>query len=237
VVGADGLRSRVAELAGAAVQDAFSADTATFYAYVTGDWPAYEFHTAPEAFAGVFPTHGGEACVWLIRPTRRLARLRSAGAARMATLLEELEDAAPHLAARVRAGRVTSPVRGAVCLPNYVRVPTGPGWALVGDAAYHRDPITGHGITDAFRDAELLAAAVDRTLRDPGAEAAATAGYHRSRDLALRDVFDLTRRLASFPEPDQFVELQIQLGDALEREADDLASLPAPAGTAAGAAA
>jgi hypothetical protein len=43
--------------------------------------------------------------------------------------------------------------------------------------------------------------------------------------------------LARFPHPDRFVELQIQLSEALEREADDLASLPALAGSAAGAAA
>ena len=35
--------------------------------------------------------------------------------------------------------------------------PSGPGWALVGDAGYHLDPITAQGMLDAFRDAELLA--------------------------------------------------------------------------------
>jgi hypothetical protein len=63
------------------------------------------------------------------------------------------------------------------------------------------------------------------------------AAYHSRRDAALREVFDLTRSLARFPHPDRFVELQIQLSEALEREADDLASLPAVAGPAAGAAA
>jgi flavin-dependent dehydrogenase len=124
-----------------------------------------------------------------------------------------------------------------VALPNHVRVPTGPGWALVGDAGYHRDPLTGHGITDAFRDAELLAGAVDRSLREPADEQAEMAAFHHSRDAALREVFALTRALAGFPSPDRFVELQIQLGEAFEREAAALASVPAPAGSAAGAAA
>jgi len=53
---------------------------------------------------------------------------------------------------------------------------------------------------------------------------------------ALRETFDLTRSLTAFPHPDRFVELQIQLGEALEREAEFLASLPAPPGTAANAA-
>ena len=127
-------------------------------------------------------------------------------------------------------------VRGAERLPNYLRQPVGPGWALVGDAGYHRDPITGHGITDAFRDAELLATAIDRSLRDPAAEPEAMAGYADRRDSALRETFHLTKALASFPHPDRFVELQLQLSDALEREADLLASLPPPAGTAVRAA-
>jgi 2-polyprenyl-6-methoxyphenol hydroxylase-like FAD-dependent oxidoreductase len=237
VVGADGLRSRVARAVGATAQDSFRADTATFYTYVTGDWPAYEFHTAHNAFAGVFPTHDGQACVWLIRPVHAMRRLRTAGAGRGAALLCELDLAAPHLAHRVRDGRVTARVRGTVGLPNYVRVPVGPGWALAGDAGYHRDPITGHGITDAFRDAELLARALDRSLSAPAEEPDAMAAYHSRRDAALREVFDLTRSLARFPHPDRFVELQIQLSEALEREADDLASLPAVAGPAAGAAA
>ena len=40
----------------------------------------------------------------------------------------------------------------------------GPGWALVGDAGYWKDPISAHGLTDALRDAELLARAVARPV-------------------------------------------------------------------------
>lgn len=237
VVGADGLRSRMARWVGAEVLDSFTADTAAFYTYVAdAAWPAYEFHIAQDAFAGVFPTHGGEACVWLIRPTPAVASIRAAGARRAAALDAELEAVAPTLAARVRSGRITARVRGAAGLPNYVRHPVGPGWALVGDAGYHRDPITGHGITDAFRDAELLATAVDRSLRHPAEEPEAMTGYADRRNAALRETFDLTRALTSFPHPERFVELQIQLSEALEREAELLASLPAPAGTAAEAA-
>ena len=142
----------------------------------------------------------------------------------------------------MRAGRVESPVRGVADLPNVVRRPIGrpmpggtsQGWALVGDAGYHRDPVTGHGITDAFRDAELLANAVDAALRaaDAGSELDLLTAYQLRRDTALRETFDITRALSAFPNPERFVELQIQLSDALEREAADLAALPAPLGTA-----
>ena len=237
VVGADGLRSRTAGWVGARTLESFTPDTATFYMYVADPaWPAYEFHVARDAFAGVFPTHGGEGCVWLCRPTAAFGALRAAGSDRAAALVAELDAVSPALAARVRSGRITSVVRGATRLPNYVRQPVGPGWALVGDAGYHRDPITGHGITDAFRDAELLATAIDRSLRDQADEHASMADYQTRRDAALRETFDLTTALTSFPPPDRFVELQIQLAEALEREAELLASFPAPAGSAAEAA-
>jgi 2-polyprenyl-6-methoxyphenol hydroxylase-like FAD-dependent oxidoreductase len=237
VVGADGLRSRTAGWVGARVLDSFTADTATFYVYVAeAAWPAYEFHVAKDALAGVFPTHGGQGCVWLCRPSAALGSLRAAGRDRAAALVAELAAVSPTLADRVRSGRITSAVRGSACLPNYVRQPVGPGWALVGDAGYHRDPITGHGITDAFRDAELLATAIDGSLRDPADEHRAMTDYNDRRDAALRETFDLTRALTSYPPPDAFVELQIQLGEALEREADLLASFPPSVGTAVQAA-
>ena len=61
------------------------------------------------------------------------------------------------------------------------RAYAGRGWALVGDAGYHKDPITGYGITDALRDAELLAEAAGAGLagREPMEQALA------ARQLAL----------------------------------------------------
>ena len=249
VIGADGVRSRMAGWLGAEVLHSSPSGTGTFYTYVA-DVPletegvAYEFHVARDAFAGIFPTNDGVACVWLGAPTRRLRTvLHSPGPDRVDGLLDAITAASPSLGARVRAGQVLAPVRGRADLPNVVRRPVGRplaggtgvsgrtsgGWALVGDAGYHRDPVTGHGITDAFRDAELLAGAVDTALRNPECEHEALAGYHARRDAALRQVFSITRDLSAFPDPERFVELQIQLSDALEREAGDLAALPFPA--------
>ena len=238
VVGADGLRSTTASLFGATTRTSFTADVSLFYAYVARpDWRAFEFHLAPGAFAGVFPTHDGEACVWLSRPTRMLSPVRHAGGQRAEAWTAMLEQAAPDLGARVRTGLVTSPVRGCIAPPNHVRRAFGPGWSLVGDAGYHRDPITGHGITDAFRDAELLAEALGATLGEGVPEHAALAGYEHQRDRALAATFAITQALSAFPAPNRFAELQIQLGEDLEREATELASRPAPAGLRAAVAA
>jgi flavin-dependent dehydrogenase len=216
VVGADGLRSTVARLVGAPVRRRFAVDLSTYYFYVRDpSWRGYELDIADRSFAGAFPTHDGAACVWLIRPTPLLEPVRTAGSARVAALVDALGRSAPALAARARTGDVVGPVRGAVALPNHVRAAYGPGWSLVGDAGYHRDPITGHGITDAFRDAELLADAI---------ETGDLPAYQRSRDRALDETFRLTEALARFPEPARFVQLQIELAEALDREALDLAS-------------
>jgi flavin-dependent dehydrogenase len=207
VVGADGVRSRMAGLVGAEVRESHPADAATWYAYVGGlPWRGFEYHVGRSGFAGVFPTHGGEACVWVCGPA-------AAVAAAPRDFAGVLDRVSPTLAARVRAGHLASRVRGSVRLPNHIRRAAGPGWALVGDAGYHRDPISGHGITDAFRDAELLAEHID----DP-------TEYERRRDAAIGEIFSITRGMAAFPAQEQFVALQRRLSHALDVEADHLAS-------------
>jgi flavin-dependent dehydrogenase len=231
VVGADGLRSTMAGAFGARTLTSFRTSATLFYAYVDGvPWDGYEFHVSDGAFAGVFPTNDGQGCVWLSRPDARFTPVRRAGRRRAEAWLAMLEDVAPELGRRVRHGRIVSPVRGCIAPANYVREAWGEGWLLVGDAGYHRDPITGHGMTDAFRDAELLADALDATLSGDVPAATALATYQTSRDRALAETYRLTRELARFPRPDRFVQLQIELSEALDREATELASRPAPAG-------
>ena len=72
-------------------------------------------------------------------------------------------ELAPAFAERLRGARRQARFAGAA-VPNYFRRPYGPGWALVGDAGYNRDFITGQGIMDAFHDAELCAAALEATF-------------------------------------------------------------------------
>jgi 2-polyprenyl-6-methoxyphenol hydroxylase-like FAD-dependent oxidoreductase len=109
-----------------------------------------------------------------------------------------------------------------------VRRAFGPGWALVGDAGYHRDAITGHGISDAFRDAELLAVALDAALEGERYEAAALAGFQRQRNEAIRDILAITCALAHYPPVAEFVALQKRLSRAIELEAESLAARPVP---------
>ena len=104
VIGADGLRSRVARSVGAAIIEDRPAGGATQYAYYAGiPWPGIELFVADRAFAGVFPTHDGQACVWVCTPSAdaRAARRRTGSR----------EEAFGELAAACRpaAGRAAAP--------------------------------------------------------------------------------------------------------------------------------
>ena len=104
---------------------------------------------------------------------------------------------------------------------------SGPGWALVGDAGYHRDPITGHGISDAFRDADLVAEAVHGWFSGVISEREAMRRYDGARTLAIREIFAITCELTTFPGVPRFAALQRRLSQAIEREALELADRPA----------
>jgi flavin-dependent dehydrogenase len=229
VVGADGLHSRIARSVAAPVVERRHPGGAAHYAYWGGiPWHGVEFYVEDGSFAGVFPTHNGEACVWVCTPRAdALAARRRAGSVDEA-LDRLLVRAAPQLAERLAGARRTEPARGVLSLPNQRRRSSGPGWALVGDAGQHRDAITGHGMTDALRDAELLAGALDAALSGAAEEAAALSTYQRARDAASREVFEITSALSAFPPPTEFAALQKRLSGAIEAEATGLAARPLP---------
>ncbi|MET7399579.1 hypothetical protein ABZS66_39450 [Dactylosporangium sp. NPDC005572] len=85
--------------------------------------------------------------------------------------------------------------------------------------------MTGHGISDAYRDAELLAGALDAALRGTAGEQAALAGYRHRHELALRELFDLTLAMVAYPPVPRFVELQKRLAVAIDTAAADLLTL------------
>jgi flavin-dependent dehydrogenase len=229
VVGADGLRSRVARLVGAPLQEVRPAGGAAQYAYYTGiPWSGIEFFVAAGSFAGVFPTHDGQACIWVCTPTADATAVRRRTRSRPEAFGRLLERSAPQLAKRLRQARRTSPVQGMLRQPNQLRQAAGPGWALVGDAGYYRDAITAAGISDAFHHAELLAVALDQALDGNAEEATALAAYQAQRDQALREIFELTCRLAAYPPVPTFIALQKQLGAAIDTQAQALAARPVP---------
>jgi flavin-dependent dehydrogenase len=174
-VGADGLRSSVARSVGARTTHRGRAASALVYGY----WPVshaerYEWFYRPGATAGVIPTNGGEVCVWVGLPPARFLAERADGLE--ALFARTLRTAAPEVLDLIAPDARTGPLRGFPGAPGVLRQAFGPGWALVGDAGYFKDPLTAHGITDALRDAELLA----RAAVTGGARALGE--YERTRD-------------------------------------------------------
>lgn len=191
VVGADGIRSRVARLLSAPVERTGVHATATVYGYAADLEPGggYHWYFRPGASAGAIPTHDGLTCLFAALPAGVFERERHRG-------LEALHGGtlrlvAPELAEAGSPARLREPLRAFAGHVGFVRRAWGPGWALVGDAGYFRDPSTAHGITDALRDAELLARAVLRGTEE------ALADYQAARDAVALPVLDVTDRISS----------------------------------------
>ncbi len=118
-------------------------------------------------------------------------------------------EQAPEFAERIRGAKREARFAG-TAVKNYFRKPFGPGWALVGDAGYNKDFITAQGISDAFRDAELCASALDASLSGARTFDAAMGEYQRTRDEHVLPMFEFTCQLATLEPPPP--ELQQLLG-------------------------
>src|SRR5262245_23366178 len=181
VIGADGVRSTVAQRVGAPIERAGTGATAVLYGYWSDlDTDGYEWIYRPGSMAGIIPTNDGKACVFAGSTAGRV------GSGGIDTLGEILAGASPGVAARVAAATAPPGIRRFSGLPGLIRRPWGPGWALVGDAGYWKDPISVHGLTDALRDAELLARAIVSSEPGEPDRAAALADYQATRDRLSR---------------------------------------------------
>jgi 2-polyprenyl-6-methoxyphenol hydroxylase-like FAD-dependent oxidoreductase len=191
VIGADGLHSRVARLAGSRIELAGRHAAAMIYGYFEGFEPrGFHWYYRPGVSVGVIPTNDGLTCVFTAMPPRRLRDQRDV---RIDALYRDvLWDASPALARALEGSRRVGHLRLFPGERGFLRRSWGPGWALVGDAGFFRDPITAHGITDALRDAELLARAVARgSERD-------LAVYQAVRDGIALGMLNTTDEIASF---------------------------------------
>ena len=115
----------------------------------------------------------------------------------------------------MKAGKRETKFAGTADQPNFFRKPYGPGWALVGDAGYHRDFGTGLGITDAFRDVELLVDAIDDGFAGKRPIKEAMADYEAKRNEIAMPLYEFTTNLARMeetPPPDLFVSF----GEAMQ---------------------
>jgi flavin-dependent dehydrogenase len=203
VVGADGRHSFVARAVAAPAYDDRPGLTCAYYTYWSGvSGGRVELYPRDGRMVmGGATTNDGLTIVIAFWPKDEFHAVR----ADVERSFRDTLALAPPLAERLAAGERADRFYGIGDLPFYYRKPFGPGWALVGDAGYHKDPITAEGITDAFRDAELLADALDAGLRGERPLDEGLAEYERLRNEASRPLYELTYELAALapPPPEQ----------------------------------
>jgi 2-polyprenyl-6-methoxyphenol hydroxylase-like FAD-dependent oxidoreductase len=226
VVGADGLGSNVARWVDAPVERSASHASAFAYGYWTGlETEGLELYFRPGASAGAVPTNDGATCVFVGTQPHRFRRELMKDP--MKGFIGIMRDAAPELVDRLPAAFAPkTPLTRFPGRPGRMRRAFGPGWALVGDAGYNKDPITAHGLTDALRDAELLARAIMATVIDGHDEAAALAEYQATRDRLAEDLWVTTDAIASYEwDATEIGALLMKVSAAMQDEVDHLAAL------------
>ncbi|MBM7845197.1 NAD(P)/FAD-dependent oxidoreductase [Herpetosiphon giganteus] len=206
VVGADGMRSLVAKTVEAPVYNTAPSGTCGYYTYWNNvPITDLEFYTRPNRTIVAFPTNDQQAAIFVEWTHGEFHTFR---ANLEQNFVQTLDEIAPDLAARVRGGTRAHRYMGSGDLPNFFRKPYGQGWALVGDAGFHKDPITAQGITDAFRDAEFLAAAIDQGLAGIQSMEAALAGYEQRRNETIMPLYEfICDRATLAPFPSEFQQV------------------------------
>ncbi|WP_225729248.1 MULTISPECIES: NAD(P)/FAD-dependent oxidoreductase [unclassified Nocardia] len=190
VVGADGRNSTVAELVEAEHHRVVPSSTFCSYTYYEGlDWePQLRLGSDPQMF-GSWPTNDGRHLVVVMRLLDRYSEFRADVAG---TFQQAVDQVLPEYGAQLRDAERVEPFRTLRYPDNYYRRSAGPGWALVGDAGYHKDPLTGWGISDALVYSELLADRLHAGLSGEQPVDEAVREYERLRDERTTDTFDST---------------------------------------------
>ena len=209
VIGADGRHSLMAKAVQPEQYDERRSHLAMYYAYWSG-LPVDGFETTIRAENrrgwAATPTHDDLTVLPFGWPVEEFhVNRKDIEGNFFATM-----DLAPEFAERLRAAKRQSKFIGSAELPGYFRKPFGPGWALLGDAGYHKNPITAMGINDAFRDAELVAGALDDAFSRRRSYEEGMSDYQQARDREALPVYEFTDDFARLQPPPP--EMQQLLG-------------------------
>jgi flavin-dependent dehydrogenase len=221
VIGADGLRSAIAQRVDAPFEHAGTTAGASVYGYWSGiETDGYEWAYNTGAAAGLIPTNDGLTCVFAASTPARIGR------GGRQTLEDVVRQASPSLADRIAEAHAPAGVRSFAGRPSYLRRSWGPGWALVGDAGSWKDPISTHGLTDALRDAELLARAIVASAAGELTEAEALAGYQAERDRLTLPLLTATDAIARYDWTDAEIRaLLLELSSSMTAEIEAIGDL------------
>jgi len=160
-IGADGRNSTLARAVGAPSYEETPTLTCWYFSYWSGvPTEGFEWYLRKNRVIFSFLTNDNLFAIFIGWPIDEFGLVKADIEGQFMRVVDQI----PGFAERVRSGSREERFYGAADLPNYLRRPFGPGWALVGDAGCHKDPMMAHGICDAFRDADLLTTAIHEDL-------------------------------------------------------------------------
>jgi flavin-dependent dehydrogenase len=218
VIGADGKHSKIAQLVQSPSYNAVPSLTCWYYTYWSGlPCEGLELHWRHHQVVFTFPTNNELVFTAVAVPQQYFHAFRHdiEGSYRQAVAR------IPSLADRLNAARRETRFYGMADVPNFLRKPYGPGWALVGDASHHKDPVPAHGISDAFCDAELLVQAIHAGLSGEQPLAEALAQYEQNRNARAIPAHEQCIERAHLEQWDSPEALHLR--DALRGNAEDTA--------------
>jgi flavin-dependent dehydrogenase len=210
VIGADGKNSVVAKAVDAPVYQEVQGTTCGYYSYWSGvPTEGSEITISGGRGVFVFPTNDGQVCIGMERPASEFAGWKKDIEG---YLLEQIAIVEPYLAERLKGAKREEPFQGMTSISSFYRKPFGPGWALAGDAGFHKDPILGQGMTDAFRDADLLSAALIEAWKGAQELDAALAGYETQRNAQTTMMYQVTNMIAADLNPSPQLQMMMSSG-------------------------
>jgi flavin-dependent dehydrogenase len=189
VVGADGSGSSVAAAVGAVQYNVVPAACFIYYSYWEGLDVQFHSRIGEREQFGAWPTNDGRTLVAIMRRRDSFADFRRDVDGNFHDVIRRID---PAMAEHVAGGEQVEAYRAIRYPDNFYRTSHGPGWALVGDAGYHKDPFTGKGISDAFVHGEMLAERIHEALTGARPMPEALADYQRDRDAESRSGYDFT---------------------------------------------
>lgn len=213
VVGADGKRSRVARMVGSEQYDAYPAQCCAYYNYWEGtDVSSTRLFVRDGLFAVTVPCGDGSAFLAVQWPNSRFAEVRMDIDAATRQAIGSIDWLAEHFS----GARPVQRYVGTGDLDAFFRTASGPGWALVGDAGNHKDPISAQGMTDALLDAELLAEALIDGLDGQRDLDGALTDFGRARDRRSMPMHRVTVDLARLvlPPPEALAGMAAMSADS-----------------------
>ncbi len=200
VVGADGRNSTVGDLVGAEYHRVVPAACFVYYSYFSGlDWDFHHWTGAGHQQFGAWPTNDNQHLVTVMRRLDRFADFRKDVEGSFYGIYDQLR---PDLGAELRdRGSRAERFRPMRYPDNYYRRSSGSGWALVGDAGYHKDPFTGWGISDAFKYADILADKLHAGLTGEQHIDDAVREYEQVRDEQTIETYEFTCMISELEVP------------------------------------